>query len=298
MKRILLIGAALLAAMCSDDDGSERVTGPTDLNLISFNIRYNTEEDTGELNWDVRKKAVLTMIRQEKPDVICFQEPRWQQVSYLMQQLGEYAHVKKNTNEGSNLEALGSYNTIMYLREKYTLLETGSYWLSTTPDKLSFPWGSTDEQRRVSVWAHLKDNTTHADFFVFTTHLPYKTEAADNKARVECVKLNVEQMKAYAGEGKHVFILGDMNSSYATADTRRGCLDPYYEWMSSARDTADETDDTYSYNGFGLGQPRETYNIDHIFYRNAEALQFRTLDGDYGVPYISDHYPIACTFKF
>lgn len=297
MKRILLIGAALLAAMCSDDDGAERVTGPTELNLISFNIRYPAEEDTGDLAWDVRKKAVIEMIRREKPDVIGFQEPRWNQVAYLMQQLGEYGHVKKNTNEGGD-DASGAYNTIMYRRDKYTLLNSGAYWLSTTPDRLSFPWASTDAQRRVTVWVHLKDNATRADFFVFTTHLPYQTEAADNEARLECVKLNVERMKRYAGEEKPVFITGDMNASYASNDARRGCLEPYYEWMSSAREKAAETDDKYSFNAFGGGDPKPAWNIDHIFYRNAEALHFRTLDGDYGVTYISDHYPIACTLKF
>lgn len=150
----------------------------------------------------------------------------------------------------------------------------------------------------MTVWVHLKDNATRADFFVFTTHLPYQTEAADNEARLECVKLNVERMKRYAGEEKPVFITGDMNASYASNDARRGCLEPYYEWMSSAREKAAETDDKYSFNAFGGGDPKPAWNIDHIFYRNAEALHFRTLDGDYGVTYISDHYPIACTLKF
>ena len=296
MKRLLLIGIALFAAMCSDDDGGEQIVGPTDLSLISFNLRCPMPEDTGDLDWDVRKKAVLEMVRQEKPDVICFQEPRWNQVAYLMQQLGEYAHVKKNTNEGG-AEASGAFNTIMYLRDKYTLLESGGFWLSATPDKLSYPWAATDEQRRVTVWVHLKDNATNRDFFVFTTHLPYMTEQADNEARVECVKLNVERMKTYAGEDVPVFIGGDMNASHAETDGRRDCLEPYYAWMLSARETAAQTDEKYSFNGFGLSTPAKTWNIDHIFYRNAEALQFKTLDGDYGVPYISDLYPIACTFK-
>lgn len=297
MKRLLLIAGALLAAMCSDDEGGEQVVGPTDLNFISFNLRCPMAEDTGDLVWDVRKKAVLEMVRQENPDVICFQEPRWNQVAYLMQQLDGYAHVKKNTNEGS-AEVSGAYNTIMYRRDKYTLLDWGGFWLSQTPDKLSYPWGATDEQRRVAVWAHLKDNSSHRDFFVFTTHLPFQTEEADDVARTECVKLIVERMKACAGDGTPVFIGGDMNASHEESDVRRGCLEPYYDWMSSARETALQTDDKYSFNGFGESAPARTWNIDHIFYRNAEALQFRTLDGDYGVSYISDHYPIACTFKF
>ena len=38
-------------------------------------------------------------------------------------------------------------------------------------------------------------------------------------------------------------------------------------------------------------------NIDHIFYRGAEAQEFITVNGhDYGVYFISDHYPVTCTF--
>ena len=34
-------------------------------------------------------------------------------------------------------------------------------------------------------------------------------------------------------------------------------------------------------------------SIDHFFVRGGiEVKQYRILDGDYGVPYISDHYPI------
>lgn len=36
--------------------------------------------------------------------------------------------------------------------------------------------------------------------------------------------------------------------------------------------------------------------LDYIFYRNAEVTKFETLDSpDWGVPYISDHYPIMVT---
>ena len=32
-------------------------------------------------------------------------------------------------------------------------------------------------------------------------------------------------------------------------------------------------------------------------YKNAEVLDFKTLNGDYGKPYISDHYPVMATMK-
>ena len=45
-----------------------------------------------------------------------------------------------------------------------------------------------------------------------------------------------------------------------------------------------------TYNAFGKGPGA---SIDHFFVRgDIEVKQYRILDGDYGVPYISDHYPI------
>ena len=63
-----------------------------------------------------------------------------------------------------------------------------------------------------------------------------------------------------------------------------------------ARDKAPESDNRATFNGFGKEKPLW---IDHIFYRNALPVRYETLDGaNYGVRYISDHYPIVCTFNF
>ena len=123
----------------------------------------------------------------------------------------------------------------------------------------------------------------------------------DQVARTESVKLIVEQMKQIAGRYAPIFVTGDMNASYAAGDGRRTCLDGFFEFMWSARETAPdgEADDVYSYNNFGEGTPRFTWNIDHIFYRKVTPVRFRTINNDgYGVPYISDHFPILFTSEF
>ena len=44
-------------------------------------------------------------------------------------------------------------------------------------------------------------------------------------------------------------------------------------------------------------QAPDTIVIDHLYYRGKLKCQlFATLDGNYGAPYISDHYPIAMVF--
>ena len=64
--------------------------------------------------------------------------------------------------------------------------------------------------------------------------------------------------------------------------------------LQDARTLTDSTSHAVTYNAFGQ---REGSVIDHIFVRDLRVLRFRTLDGDYGVPYISDYYPIAVTVQ-
>ena len=65
--------------------------------------------------------------------------------------------------------------------------------------------------------------------------------------------------------------------------------------MKPARELASITSHKDTYTGFGKDKPSL---IDHFFVRgDIEVVQFRTLDGDYGVPYISDHYPIEMIIR-
>ena len=113
-------------------------------------------------------------------------------------------------------------------------------------------------------------------------------------ARLEGARLNVERMRSIAGKRTPQFIVGDMN---ATAGTPGGvCLEPYFKWLKSACEEAPQTDPRPTYHGFGKAKP---LHIDHIFYRCAEPLRYQLLDSTgYGVQYLSDHYPIVCTFRF
>ena len=59
--------------------------------------------------------------------------------------------------------------------------------------------------------------------------------------------------------------------------------------MRLAQREAPVTDTLYTFHGY---KPNKGKIIDYIFYRNASALEFRILRTGYGVPYLSDHYPI------
>ena len=292
--KYLLYGIVLCALGCSsgsDDNPGSSGGGASEntLKVMSFNIRCVTTSDTGDKAWDVRKAPCVKMINSIQPDVIGMQEPRTAQRDYLKQNLPDYEMLEvpnTGTSKGGN-------SVLLYRKSRFTRIDWGYYFLSDTPDKPSNSWEAS--QMHTTVWAHLKDVTTGKDFWLFTTHMP--AYASNISAREKSAKLNVSKMKELAGENAMLFITGDMNCSYATDDASREALTPYYQWMSAARDIA-PAGDAYSFNNYGSGTATPKRNLDHIFYRNGIAVSFRTITDNYGVPYISDHYPILLTTIF
>ena len=189
----------------------------------------------------------------------------------------------------------------MYRSDKYTLQQEGRFWLSQTPNSKTNPWAAKDNERRIATWLLLKDNNTHASFYVVSTGLNTGDLAEDKQARTNSADLIVTRFQETMETGGYdipVIVAGNMNASYAADDTRRDCLKPYFKWMKSVRDEAPVTDTKPSYNGLGRPASGSCMMPDHIFIYKGEALEFATLDGNYGVPYISDHNPISCKVKF
>jgi endonuclease/exonuclease/phosphatase family metal-dependent hydrolase len=109
-------------------------------------------------------------------------------------------------------------------------------------------------------------------------------------AREEGVKLLIEKIHEIAGKKAPAIVGGDFNTPVDSP-----IFKPLTKYMVSARAKAATTDHKGTFNGFGSAP--DTIVIDHLYYRGKLKCQlFATLDGNYGAPYISDHYPIAMVF--
>lgn len=305
--KYLLCGITMCALACSSskDDGPGPDKGESNtLKIMSFNVRYNSANDEGDTNWEVRKAAVVKMINTVQPDVVGLQEPRTEQRTYLKNNLPNYGYLEvPGTGAGT-----GGNTCLIYRQDRFTKVNDGYFFLSPTPDEPSRCWDVGDSQWRTSVWVHLKEKETGKEFFFLSTHMPVRTNSSYPnepyiQARINSANLNVERMKKIAGESAMCFIVGDMNCSEKAADGSANAdgvraLKPYRDWMKSGRDIA-PTGDAYSFNNFGKGTAAPSRNLDHIFYRNVTmAMSFRTLTDNYGVKYVSDHYPILLTVSF
>lgn len=267
-------------AGCSGD-GPVIWTDSYDISVMSFNLRYDTVED-GENQWDNRKEACLKLIRETNPSIFGIQEGLDNQVAYLDDSLPEYSYVGVGRDDG---ESSGEYSAIYYDNDQFELIESQSFWLSETPEMPSLGWDANNI--RIVTWAHLKDLDHNKSIFIFNTHFDHKGKTA----REESAKLLVEKIGEIAHEDAPVFVTGDFNALIGNA-----IMEPITEAFLNARSTAEEADKKKSFNNWG--NKLVSRNIDFIFYNHATALAYRTVTEDFGVPFVSDHYPLIAHFDY
>ena len=273
MKKIalLLLLAASFSMPAFAADGAEPIK------LISYNLRTSHGKD-GDNVWMKRRHATPEMIRREAPDVFGVQEGLIDQLQYIDAECPQYARVGVGRDDGAEK---GEFMAVYYLRDRFELLDSGTFWLSETPDKVSRGWDGACN--RTVTWVELKDRKSGKEFFYFNTHLDHKGKAA----REEGVKLLIGKIHEIAGKKAPAIVGGDFNTPVDSP-----IFKPLTKYMVSARAKAATTDHKGTFNGFGSAP--DTIVIDHLYYRGKlKCRLFATLDGNYGAPYISDHYPIA-----
>lgn len=292
MRKILftMMLAVAAVAMC----------GATNLRVMSFNIRFNNPKDTADNAWACRCEPCARLIHTVSPDVIGMQEPRGAQYEDVIASLPDYEYLRIPLSDKVTEKNSGRI-MVFFKKGKYDMKKWGYFWLTEDYEKPGVSFETTDRNNiRAAIWVKLRDRATGREFCFLTTHLPYKKAEADNTARQKCARLIVERLKDIAGEKATVIVTGDMNASWELRAPRRKSLIPFYEWMHAAREMSPITDARSSFNGWRPTQDRSwPNNLDHIFYRNATPQVFVTHDEpDYGVRYVSDHYPIVCDFTF
>lgn len=260
----------------------------TDISVISFNIRVDNAAD-GTNVWRNRRDAVVTMIERERPMLLGLQEAQPHQITYLSEHCPDYAWYGLGRDTGKVPPATDSYAAeetmaIFWRTAELELLDKGTFWLSETPDQVSKGWDAS--YRRTCTWAGFRHKKSGQTCYFFNTHLDNDGKVA----REESIKLLVSRMKTINSKRRVSFLTADFNSNVTDA-----CFAPLHVYMRDAQANAAVSDDYSSWNGYGASTGR----LDHVFFSgdNCTAREFRTLRGDYGVPYISDHYPVAAWFR-
>ena len=276
-----------------------------ELRIMSFNMRTITSSDVGDNSWDSRKPAIVSMIKDQKPDIIAGQELTIPQRTFIKDELPDYLMIEI-PGTGPN----GGNDVLMYLKNRFEVVTSGYFWLSDTPDTPSKSFSVGDNKYHCTVWATFKEITSGLEFVAMGTHFPVRTNSAYDasayiEARQKSAELCIARMRGIAGNDKMCFLMGDMNQAWKTskgednADGQR-ILGIIKAWMKEARtEVKDNTPvGVTSYNSYGSGAMNPNRIIDHIFYLNEEGLDFTTIVKSYNnIRYISDHYPIMLRVK-
>ena len=244
--------------------------------IITFNIRRDSPND-GKNNWEYRKDAIVNMILDKKPSIICMQECMPHMWKYLYNTLklyyGEYSvdcYNKKSLLDSKLFisEGIG----ILFDATKYRVFDQRYI-------KLHKGFGFDTKYFRICQYIGLYDLNTDEKFYVFNTHLDHKTKPDKYNSCVLIHNKIQEICKDYP-----VYICGDFNAEISWTD----CLDVLKDnYKCSLDKCTNKSVGTVC----GFGKPTKI-NIDLCFYKNTEIDYSHIITDSYNSKYLSDHYPV------
>ena len=246
------------------------------LNIMSYNIRLDVKSD-GVNQWHNRREGVISLIKEEKPDVFGIQEGLPHQIAYLSKQLEEYTMIGEGRDGGNN----GEYSAIYYKNKKLKVLKAATFWLSETPKKPSIGWDAAlNRITTVGVFTMVNSNKK---MVVYNSHFDH----IGKKARENSVNVILNHIKENNFSKNAIVVMGDFNA--VPTDTPIKLL-------------SKNLDD--SFNAFPVKKPLGTFNafelnsklikrIDYIFTKNIDVVEYKHIHEK--LPnrlWPSDHLPI------
>lgn len=256
------------------------------LSAMTYNIRYATTND-GENQWEKRKDFLTDQISFYAPDVFGIQEGLQHQVGFIDEKLQNYAFVGVGRDDG---DKKGEYCAIFYNKEKLDLLGQSTFWLSTSPEKVSVGWDAAME--RICSYGFFMEKETGAMFWVFNTHFDHIGELAREKSS----ELIVQKIREINKDNLPVILMGDFNLN----DQSKAI-----EYLSSSLNDSRNISLNSPFGPFGTFTGFEFHEpvkdrIDYIFCskENIQVEKYAVLTDSKDSKYPSDHFPVYVEVKF
>jgi endonuclease/exonuclease/phosphatase family metal-dependent hydrolase len=196
---------------------------------MTFNIFHDGRDDLrGIPPWDARRGIVLNTIASSRPDIVGLQEAYMWQADWLEGQLPDYDYVGR----GREADGSGESVSVLFRTERFRLVESGHFWLSSTPDQPGSmggaSWGGMMVPRIVT-WVRLAYTDSERELYVYNTHLP-SDETGGREARRLGTILLADRIAARSRRDVPFILLGDFNSTesdFPLAYLERELQDPH-----------------------------------------------------------------------
>lgn len=200
------LGLSLLLAACAGTDTAvDPISGGLTVHVTSFNIRYGTADDGGDA-WPHRKELVYGVIRGQDSDFVGLQEALRFQIDAIRESVPDYDEVGVGRDDGKEA---GEYSAILYKSDRWRAEDSGTLWLSDTPDVPgSMTWGN--EITRIATWARFVEIETGRAVWLFNTHFDHVSQPSREKS----AQLLASRI-AQRGSDDPVIVTGDFNAGEA-----------------------------------------------------------------------------------
>ncbi len=265
---------AIQADTAALDITSGVIGSPADtMTAMTFNL-YVSDFSTA------RAERVCNVIRTQLPDTFGVQEANGKWMAALSLALGDtYAYVGVSRDNNTT----GEYSAVFYRKDKFTVVESGTKWLTDTPDKVSQINGSKETYPRIFTYAVLERTADGARFVHINTHLHHTK--ADEDVRTQ----QATYLMQFVAKYKHlpVILTGDFNTTSGTTTYDKITSD----FMSNSAGLALTQ---------GSAQTAGGKTIDFIFVSGGSITVY-----DYwvepteteGESYVSDHRPVLIRYS-
>lgn len=268
------------------------VSAQVPFDVMTFNIRTANGRD-GDNAWSNRKEVVVETIARYGPQVVGLQEALDEQIEYLDSMLPDYRWlgIDRGLNGGVGLS---EYTPIFYRYKELSPIESGTFWLSATPETPPARRAGRRRRRgsgRIVTWARFYHRETDRQIYVFNTHLTLR----EGPNQHESARLIASRVAALP-EGSAVIVTGDFNASAEDTETWRIATG---QGLRDAWVVADKRrGPPFTSNGFNPPPPGEVWRIDWILVGGPVAVRMAetVLHNDSG-RYPSDHYPVAASLE-
>ena len=278
MKRLSLLFLSLFAMLmvsgCSSLNADD--TGAV-FSAASFNIRI--PRDKAPNDWKTRRVRLLSLLKEQKFDIFGVQEAVTLQIKDIK------AHGYAMIGCGRDTRRGGEYSAVFYDPNRFTCLESNTFWLSQTPDVPgSMSWKTACP--RICTYGLFVDKLSGKKFIFANTHLDHRSqEARERGCRLIFHKL-------WPLSQKYPLILtGDFNSKPDSVQiVFAGTLFRDARLVAKKRLPGPEM----TFHGYKPRTPkRMRVPIDYIFVnKRVNVHTFQVIDDEKNGLHTSDHYPL------
>lgn len=251
---------------------------------MTYNIRFDTPGDE-RFKWDERRNIISQTISSNSPDVMGIQEAYYNQIKWLEDDLKVFDWYAVGGEDGG---FRGEYCAIFFQKDKYELMDSGTYWLAEDDTKPgSLGWDS--EEPCVMTWVKLKTKSNGETVFVFNTRLG-ETE----KSKIEGSKKLIRKIGEIAKNNSFI-LTGDFNSEPEHKSIQL-IKEQCKEAKTSCFINASEIDYTLIFDDNGNTVHKRQ---DYVFFsENFPVNSYEVLNNTYNEKYPSDHLPVLCKLRF